>query len=554
MRRLIPPLGLALAVFLAVLGTSRAEFSHAGRWKVFAIQDVNEAPLWIVELDKDGKKFEILDYNNKNLPGSKADGELSGDDKGVRFKIKVASSTLKITGYPAGKGTLLGSLSTGSQVFPVRFESTTEKTLGDKDEPKPLDGSEEFKKAVDGKESEKALTDLLNKYTGKPIATRIVRKRLDLQFKQPEPDAKALGGLLKDYVRESAVYGREMKMNALYLGARVLNEKGDPADALTLARDAAGLLNESDSLDWRSSVQRFLAESLKKNGKTDEANKLTAEVEKLDEQLDKEFEANAIPFKPAAPKKPKTPTERVAVVELFTGAQCPPCVAADIAFDAALKGYAAKEVVFLQYHLHIPGPDALTNADTEARQEYYGDAIRGTPTVFVDGVASDPLGGARDGGEESYKTLSDLIGEKLAKAPGASVKLSATRKGDTVDLAAAVSGVKEPGKKVRLRFVLVEDVARFAGRNGQRIHHHVVRAFPGGVEGFAVEKADSSHKTTFKVDEVRKTLEKYLTNHRAKSFWPAKLPLELKNLKVVALVQDDETKKVLQAAQVDLAD
>ena len=60
----------------------------------------------------------------------------------------------------------------------------------------------------------------------------------------------------------------------------------------------------------------------------------------------------------------------MALVELFTGAQCPPCVAADIAFDAeAVKSYKAADVVLLQYHLHIPGPDPLTNADSEKRQQ-----------------------------------------------------------------------------------------------------------------------------------------------------------------------------------------
>ena len=49
------------------------------------------------------------------------------------------------------------------------------------------------------------------------------------------------------------------------------------------------------------------------------------------------------------------------LVELFTGAECPPCVAADLAFDALGKTYKPTDVVLLEYHLHIPGPDALTN-------------------------------------------------------------------------------------------------------------------------------------------------------------------------------------------------
>ena len=43
------------------------------------------------------------------------------------------------------------------------------------------------------------------------------------------------------------------------------------------------------------------------------------------------------------------------------------------------------ELIGLQYHLHIPGPDPLTNKDSMARQQYYGDEIGGTPTVFFNG-------------------------------------------------------------------------------------------------------------------------------------------------------------------------
>ena len=56
-------------------------------------------------------------------------------------------------------------------------------------------------------------------------------------------------------------------------------------------------------------------------------------------------------------------------MEIFTGAECPPCVAADVGFDALLKSYKPTEFIGLQHHLHIPGPDPLTNADTVARAD-----------------------------------------------------------------------------------------------------------------------------------------------------------------------------------------
>ena len=75
---------------------------------------------------------------------------------------------------------------------------------------------------------------------------------------------------------------------------------------------------------------------------------------------------------------------QVVMMELFTGAQCPPCVAADVAFDALQKSYKPTELVLVQYHMHIPGSDPMTNPDTIARWDYYRKlfptGIRGVPT------------------------------------------------------------------------------------------------------------------------------------------------------------------------------
>jgi len=317
------------------------------------------------------------------------------------------------------------------------------------------------------------------------------------------------------------------------------------------------LLKESDTPELQVFVLKLLATSLKKADKADELKTLTARIGKLEEQLDQAFEKKAVPFKVAPFKGRKGKSDRVAVVELFTGAQCPPCVAADVAFDAARQAYQPKDVVLLQYHLHIPRPDPLTNADTEARATYYGDdKIEGTPTVLIDGaVTKEPLGGSPFQGEENFGKLQKFVSEELEKEAGARVKLKAERKGDQLDISAEVSDVKEPGPKVRLRLILVEEVVRYAGSNGQRLHHHVVRAFPGGVQGIKVEKNSLTHKETVDVGELRKKLTSYLSEYAKKDAdLDEERPLDLKKFKVVALVQNDMGQKILQAAQVDLGE
>src|SRR5262249_40354868 len=148
---------------------------------------------------------------------------------------------------------------------------------------------------------------------------------------------------------------------------------------------------------------------------------------------------------------------------------------------------------FLQHHLHVPGPDPLTNADTEGRQQSYGDLVEGTPIVLVNGKRTQSLGGFKQEGQDRFEKLSRLLNEQLEKEPGARLRLAGERAGDRLDLTANLSELKQTGDKVRLRFVLGEEVVRYAGRNGQRLHRHVVRCYPGGVEGIALRKPSDKH-------------------------------------------------------------
>src|SRR5262249_26417815 len=161
--------------------------------------------------------------------------------------------------------------------------------------------------------------------------------------------------------------------------------------AADYAAQAEKQLPKDAPVAQQAAVLRVLATALDKAGKADQAKEVKGRLAMLDKALDEEFEKTAIPFKPDTYAGRKGKSTRVVLVELFTGAQCPPCVAADVAFDALLKTYKPTDVVFLQYHLHIPGPDPLTNKDTEKRETFYG--IQGTPTYFIDGKEGPPAGG-----------------------------------------------------------------------------------------------------------------------------------------------------------------
>jgi hypothetical protein len=327
---------------------------------------------------------------------------------------------------------------------------------------------------------------------------------------------------------------------------------------LKYARSMEKQLTDKDAPSKKMIALQMLRGALEKRGKADEAKKIVARIDALEDDLDKEFaktnleDANGKTIVTKFDGR-KGKSERIVLVELFTGAQCPPCVAADIAFDAAMKTYKSSEVVFLQYHLHIPGPDALTNADSVARGNLYD--VESTPKAFINGKASEsPLGGGKAVAKERYESLREILDEEVEKKAGGKIKLAVTRTGDKIAVKADVSDLEKTGEKVKLRFVLVEDVVRYVGFNRQRLHHQVVRALPGGAEGVAMEKKSGSYDATVNVAEVRKGLEKYLTNYAAKEapFPTPGRPLDLKKLKIIAFVQNDDTKDVYQAAQIDI--
>jgi hypothetical protein len=262
------------------------------------------------------------------------------------------------------------------------------------------------------------------------------------------------------------------------------------------------------------------------------------------------------PFKPekVAEKKDARPV----VLELFTGAQCPPCVAADVGFDALGDTYSHNNVILLQYHLHIPGPDPLTNSDTVARQKYYGEVIRGTPTTIFNGKSEAGGGGSMGGSEGKYKQYRAIIDPILEKKPAATVDLKATRKGDSIEVSVKAKTGDKPGEKaqLRVRFVVTEEIVKYVGSNKLRFHHHVVRAMPGGADGLAMDKSgELNNSMKVNLTEVRGKIEEYVSNfEKNRPFFGTKPGIDLKKLAVVAFVQDDESKEILGATTVDVVE
>jgi hypothetical protein len=230
-----------------------------------------------------------------------------------------------------------------------------------------------------------------------------------------------------------------------------------------------------------------------------------------------------------------------------------------VAFEALHETYRPAELVLLQYHLHIPGPDPLANADSEARFAYYAkqfpaEAI-GVPTTFFNGKPDTRGGGPMTRAQARYDQFQKLIDPLLETPSAAKLSGSAVQRGNQVSILVNVTGLQKPGRDLRLRLLLVEQMVRYVGGNRLRFHHNVVRSMVGGANGFPLQDKDGEHTATVDLDVLRQSLNRYLEdyNRNRQPFPNSDRPLDLANLRLIALVQDDATREIVQAAEFEIS-
>lgn len=269
-------------------------------------------------------------------------------------------------------------------------------------------------------------------------------------------------------------------------------------------------------------------------------------LENLEAALDKVYREK-FPAPPRADPYSGPTSGRVVLAEVFTGSGCPPCAAADLAFDMVLERYKTSEVAVVMYHQHIPRPDPMTTPATEARFKWYGRG--GVPTYAIDGKAEGG-GGSRHDAERIYKKINDAIEKRLVLPPKGKIQLKVSGAPGFVDVRTTV----EDAPSAKLHIVLAEKELRYSGENGVRFHPMVVR----GIEHFDVDLSKSSVYThRFDIADItskhKAHLDDYEENgrHGKMRFSAKKHEIDAKHLVVVAFLQDPETKEVLQSTYVD---
>jgi hypothetical protein len=507
-----------------------------GNWK-FQFTEGQTITLLFAFSEEDGKWVGDFIGANPQLRAEPKVTNLSVKGEAVRFAIMLGErEAFNFEGLLAKDGKkLVGSVSKFGgplelmEMYPSKLKKLTD----------PVDlAREDFAQKEGGKEWFEA---------GFLIAGKMADKKLTAD------DAR---GVADKLTKAAAAYGPRYELYvALKLATSFAAQEGFAEVAVAQAQRAERMLTDDSPLATQMEVNAAVADALTKAGKPDEANKYAVALAKLEARDAAEYAKAMLKFETPAFAGRKAKSERVALVELFTGAECPPCVAADIAFDGLLKTYKPTDVILLQYHIHVPGPDPLTApAGWDRALALFADKLS-APTLQLNGKTVPRVGGALAAAKEKYAELVEAINADLEKPAAGKIALTAAKDDKGIKVTAKVTDLEKPGEKVTLRFAVTEGTVRYAGGNGVRFHHHVVRAMPGGLKGFALTKKEQEQSVVVNADDIRKELAKSLDDFAKEqevAFPRAERPMALKNLKVVAFIQDDATNEVLNAVQIDL--
>jgi tetratricopeptide (TPR) repeat protein len=365
--------------------------------------------------------------------------------------------------------------------------------------------------------------------------------------------AKILSTLGRIYLKEGKGAEAEKIFKEAYESNKIISEAN-----LALAEFALRAGNDADVLEYLSSaaISDPMKPEPRQQLETTYRRTHDGSLDGLEQMLNDKYRIlMPNPLRVEAFRPTPARSDRVVLAELFTGSGCIPCVATDLSFEAAMKRYSTTEIAVLVYHLHIPQPDPMTNLSGISRAAFYG--INGTPRAVIDAEIYDEGGGPRDRAGDVYRHIEPMIQGQLKAPAQARIALTATGEDFGVTIKAIVDQVQSDSRFLRLQVALVENELQYGGENRVRIHPMVVRSLAGsrGLKGFAVDWKNPLVITyRFDLTKISAELKAYLDNYEVNGkhgrirFNEKKYAINPENLSVVAFVQDERDKRVLQAS------
>lgn len=234
-------------------------------------------------------------------------------------------------------------------------------------------------------------------------------------------------------------------------------------------------------------------------------------------------------------------TERVVLVEEGTNASCGPCASQNPAFHALLEANP-DNVVTISYQVWWPGFDPMyedNEADVDVRVPYYG--IQGAPTAVINGMTPD---GDTPGFDAAWYAgapggYSQEIIDDMAAIPASfEIGITYDYSPEGINVEATATCTQDvSGGDLRLHVVVVEKHIYFdsaPGSNGEDEFYRVMKKMLPSAAG--LEMAGS-----YSVGESMVSAQS----------WDLSTVYDMDEVAVIAFVQDNDTKEVLQAAIAD---
>lgn len=565
---------LALVLIMIGVGVTALRSVKAGvidldgAWKLLVLE-FSDDEFAIIELSqKDGKTSGSVIDTQRNVLGKAQIKGVEAQGDGLTIALAGPAGDTVFQGKLANDGKFIGELKLRGEVYPASLEKTADVTVA----PMKRDPIErkvrELAQEPDAKSRVKMIEALIEDNQGRPNSQILYRLLLS------HADAAGLEGakvveLIKRWSEEAKPYGNAWLDEVRFRALKAIGTSKSLAKlAVKLALEVDKSVSDED-LEKKNLVVEILARTARLTGMEELAKDSDARHAKIEGQIDEKYLKHVPPFTPTPYPGRKDPkANQVVLLEFFTGAECPPCVAADVAFDALLTTYKPAEFIGLEYHLPIPGPDPLTNDDSEERKNYYETVMAGTPSTLFNGKLEAPDGGRLADSEAKYREYRAVIDKVLETTRDAEITLSATRSGDQIKIDASARVVegagsnskgqngeklqeRKPDFKPVLRLALTEESIRYVAGNNIRFHHNVVRSLPGGAKGIGLKDGKVKVEGTVDLAALKSQIESYLSDLAKTSSLPNPLPApKLDKLAVVAFVQDDSDRRVLAAVSV----
>ncbi|MBL7953028.1 MAG: Omp28-related outer membrane protein [Flavobacteriales bacterium] len=225
--------------------------------------------------------------------------------------------------------------------------------------------------------------------------------------------------------------------------------------------------------------------------------------------------------------------QRTAIIEQFTSSTCPPCASLNVTFGPTLTGLNVNDpssnIAVIKYHMNWPAPgnDPSYNPDGNTRKSYYG--VTGIPDLFIDGKAMQSV-------------AADYIQDEAARNAFVDLQLNYWTSGNTINVTADVTPYWAYSGTHKLHIGIVENGYDYAASTTTQDEFHYIqrKMMPNG-QGNTLSAFEAGTTQTVNQQYTMAFGSPAQGNYQA---WDG----GMEDLTVVAFIQNNSTKEIVQAA------